>query len=82
MTATDDMIGIIPPIVVAGAVTKMASTMFPSNEKTKTRTRTVYKTKYVTRKAKSKKKTTSKKNTRKSKGSWVKGSKKSVYKYL
>jgi hypothetical protein len=71
MTATDEMIGIIPPIVVAGAVTKLASTMFPSETKTKTR--------YVTRKVKRK---TSKKASRKSNGKWAKSVSREVKKYL
>jgi hypothetical protein len=44
MGASEDMLGIMPPIIVAGAVTKMASSMFGSG---KEKTRTVYKTKYV-----------------------------------
>lgn len=65
MTATDEMLGIMPPIIVAGAATNLAKTMFPEQMKQKTRTRTVYKTKYVTRKSKTKSKS--------KKGSWAKG---------
>ena len=44
MSATDDMLGIMPPIIVAGAVTKMAGSMFPDKK-----TRTVTKVRYVTK---------------------------------
>ena len=30
MTATDEMIGIVPMVVTAGVVTRLADTMFPS----------------------------------------------------
>ena len=46
MSATDDMLGIMPTIVVAGAATKMADSMFGSG---KAKTRTVYKTRYITK---------------------------------
>lgn len=66
MTATDEMLGIMPPIIVAGAATNLAKTMFPEQmKKEKTKTRTVYKTKYVTRKPKTKSKS--------KKGNWSKG---------
>lgn len=57
MSATDDMLGIIPPIVVAGAATQMANTMFG-----KQKTKVVYK-------YKSKKKTKRKTRSTKSKSS-------------
>ncbi len=43
MSATDEIIGIIPPIVVAGAVTSMTKSMFGNGEAKKQRV--VYKTK-------------------------------------
>lgn len=33
MSATDDMLGIMPPIIVAGAVTSLAKTMFPDDKR-------------------------------------------------
>jgi hypothetical protein len=50
MTASEEMIGIIPPLIVAGAVTKMAGSMFDNGKKEKVRTRTIIKKVYVKRK--------------------------------
>jgi hypothetical protein len=68
MSVTDDLIGIIPPIIVAGAVTKMASSAFGNEKKEKQRTRVIYKKVYVQRK--------------KAHAKRVKAIKKSVKKYL
>jgi hypothetical protein len=68
MSVTDDMLGILPPLIVAGAVTKMASSAFGNEKKERQRTRVIYKKVYIKRK--------------KAQAKRVKAIKKDVKKYL